>query len=339
VFALRFGMVALFLLCSILLAAPNPKTADAYLRAKQFNGAVLLVKNNKVVLRQGYGLSNLELKTPFLTSTRFQVASISKMFTALTALRLVKLGKWQLEDLICRYLKPCPKPWKAIRLKHLIHHTSGIADYETPLGLYSQKYLDLMTRTNATQEILEQAAKAKLEFVPGSRFSYSNTAYIVLSFLIERVNKKPFNQTVQELVIAPAKLQYTAMLEPNQRPGIALGYSKNWLVVPPLALSSPAGDAALVSTVDDLHQWSQYLETIPEAKEVFTSKLGGYGYGWFIDSRFAVLRYVHTGELPGYRTVFIKFPTARATMILFSNQDQTPMEIIARDLSKLLLEK
>ncbi len=311
---------------------------EKLVKAEQFSGAVLLAVNNQIVLSQGYGLANRKTRENFLPSTKFHVASISKMFTAITALKLSNQGKLKLTDSLCKYLKPCAKQWKLITISQLIHHSSGIADYEKPLGLHSQTYLNFMTRENATQTILEQAYKAPLEFKPGTKFSYSNTAYIVLSKLIEQVGRQPFTQIVQDTILKPVKLRSTLMLEPSSnRNTIAVGYTKNWQRVPPLALTPPAGDAALVSTLKDLYQWSQVLDTLPEASTIFTAKLGSYGFGWFIDQRFGQKRYVHTGELPGYRTVFIKYPAARASLIILCNQDQAPMERIARELSQMLV--
>jgi CubicO group peptidase (beta-lactamase class C family) len=204
------------------------------------------------------------------------------------------------------------------------------------LGLYSKAYLEFMTRNDATEKILAQARQDKLEFKPGTKFRYSNTGYVVLSSIVEKVSEKPFNQAVHDLVLEPARLNDTGMFEPGMT-GISSGYTKNWKLIPKLALTPPAGDAALVSTLDDLYRWSVLMDA-REMREVFSPGLGGYGYGWFIDNRFGRKRYIHTGELPGYRTVFIKYPNEKLTIILFSNQDKSPMETLSRDIAKLLLK-
>jgi CubicO group peptidase (beta-lactamase class C family) len=116
---------------------------------------------------------------------------------------------------------------------------------------------------------------------------------------------------------------------------VSVGYTKNWERIPALSLEPPAGDAALVSTLDDLFKWSLAMDD-PNRLEVFTPGLGGYGYGWFVDSRFKRKRYIHTGELPGYRTVFVKFPEDRVTIILFANQDQAPTELMTREITKMV---
>lgn len=302
---------------------------------------MLIAVGDRVVLRRGYGFADRESGAPFTPQTRHQVASISKMFTAMAALKLRDSGKLELTDSICFQLEPCPSAWRTVTVQNLMRHSSGIPDYETPLGLYTPAYLAFMTRADATERILENAYGQALEFRPGSRFQYSNTAYVVLSKIVERASGLAFNDAIRALVLEPAGLHDSAMLEPGTT-GVSSGYTRGWQRVPRLALAPPAGDAALVSTLDDLYRWSRVMDgsafvTAREASEVFTPGSGGYGYGWFVDSRFGRRRYIHTGELPGYRTVFVKYPKDRVTIIVFSDQDRAPMDAITRDLSSMIL--
>jgi CubicO group peptidase (beta-lactamase class C family) len=309
---------------------------DTYLtkleKAGKFSGAVLVAKGNNIVLRAGYGLANRETRVPFTPETAHHVASISKMMTAFVALRLRDQKRLKLEDRICVHIPDCPAQWRDITIKHLIRHTSGIPDYEEKLGLYSQAYLEFMTQPGATERLLEQARTQPLEFKPGSTFRYSNTAYIVLARLIELVSNVPFNDTVRMLVFEEEGLVHSNFDAPAN---VSVGYTKLWQRIPALILEPPAGDAALVSTLDDLFKWSLALDG-PGRREVFTPGLGGYGYGWFVDSRFKRKRYVHTGELPGYRTVFVKFPEDRVTIIIFANQDRAPTELMTREITKMV---
>jgi CubicO group peptidase (beta-lactamase class C family) len=338
----------LFLVCTLVFlslgvfAKPtNPnleidKMLSSLTKAGRFSGAVLIARDGKILLRKGYGFANLEKRIPFIPDTLHHVASISKMFTAMAVLKLRDQNHLKLEASICTYLENCPKTWQGITVKNLLRHTSGIPDYEEPLGLYSKAYLAFMTRNDATQDILRTTRTQKLEFQPGTKFHYSNTGYVLLSSIVERVAGKPFNQAVHDLILEPAGLKNTAMFETGMT-GISSGHTKNWKPVPKLALSPPAGDAALVSTLDDLYRWSQLMDA-REMREIFVPGLGGYGYGWFIDTRFGRKRYIHTGELPGYRTVFIKYPSEKLTVILFSNQDQAPLETVSRDIAALLFK-
>jgi CubicO group peptidase (beta-lactamase class C family) len=316
---------------------------DAYLsrltNMGQFSGAILIGRGDRVLLRRGYGLADRERRVPFTPETPHQVASISKMFTAFATLKLRDAGKLRLTDSICVHLAPCPAVWRTITVRHLMRHTSGIPDYERRLVLYSPAYLAFMTRPDATKRILETAYTQALEFKPGTRFVYSNTGYIVLSRLIERASGMPFNQAIQQLVLEPAGLKNTSMLESSTAPdGLSNGYTSGWQRVPRLALTPPAGDAALVSTLDDLLRWNRIMDTDPHAEEIFSPGLGGYGFGWFVDARFGRKRLIHTGELPGARTVFARFPRERLTIIVFSNQDRAPIDAMTREISRLMLD-
>jgi D-alanyl-D-alanine carboxypeptidase len=342
--ALRAFVLAGLLVCyglSVRAASSHPiqiidTRVSSLTSAGKFSGALLLARDGVVLLRQGYGFANLAQQIPFTPETRHHVASISKMFTAMSVLKLRDQRRLKLHDSICSYLEDCPKIWRTIEIQHLIHHTSGISDYEEKLGLYSSAYLEFMTDENATATILLEARKQNLEFRPGTRFRYSNTGYVLLSSIVETVFGKPFNRAVHDLVLEPSGLKNTDMYEPGMT-GISSGYTKHWKPIPELALTPPAGDAALVSTLDDLYRWSQIMDARGFA-EVFKAGLGGYAMGWFVDRRFDQKRYVHTGELPGYRTVMVKYPSKNMTILLFSNQDAAPMESLTREISELLLK-
>jgi CubicO group peptidase (beta-lactamase class C family) len=333
-------LMILALVASSTLAQPRDlKTRmDTYLtkleKAGKFSGAVLIAKGNSVILRAGYGLANRETRVAFTAETPHHVASISKMMTAFVALKLRDQQRLKLEDRICIYVPDCPRQWSDIAIKQLIRHTSGIPDYEEKLRLYSQAYLEFMTQPGATERIFKQVRTQALEFKPGSTFRYSNTAYIILASIVEAVSGVPFNDAVRELALELAGLTHSSFAAPKN---VSVGYTKNWQRIPALSLEPPAGDAALVSTLDDLFKWSLAMDD-PKMLEVFMPGLGGYGYGWFVNSRFKRKRYVHTGELPGYRTVFVKFPKDRVTIIIFANQDQAPTELMTREITKLVFE-
>jgi CubicO group peptidase (beta-lactamase class C family) len=282
------------------------------------------------------------------------------MFTAMAALKLRDQGRLGLGDPISRFIERCPDSWRGITVEHLMRHTSGIPDYEARLELGSEKYMAFMSRPGATGEILEQARKDTLEFAPGSKFSYSNTGYIVLSYVIERAAGVPFADFVRRTLLDPAGMKDSGVLGTGRVPrGLAAGYTHGDLGwektlagvpltdghlqrVPALPLTPPHGDAWLYSTLDDLHRWSVLMDgstlvSKEEAAEVFTAGAGGYGFGWFVDQGFGRRRHRHNGFLPGYATDFIRFPDDSLTIVLFSNLDRARMSRIARDLSAIVL--
>lgn len=330
---------------------------DQYLSIRtemgRFSGAVLVAKGEQIILRKGYGFADVEKQIPYTPETQQAVASISKMFTAMAALKLRQQGKLRLEDSICQYLSECPETWKLITVQHLMRHTSGIPDYEAKLDLGSDKYLEFMAQSNATAKIVEEARKQPLEFTPGAKFTYSNTGYVVLSYIIQKAAGVPFAEFVSRSILQPAGMKQSGFFGTRQIPKkLAYGYTHGDLgwgkmlagvsLLPRLPLTPPAGDAGLYSTVDDLYRWSRIMDggglvSAADIAEVFTPGLSQYGYGWFIDSGFNRKRRQHNGMLPGYLSEFTKYPDDKLTIILFSNVDTARMRSIVRDITAIAL--
>jgi CubicO group peptidase (beta-lactamase class C family) len=340
------------------------RVIDQYLSARSdmggFSGAVLVAKDGKIILRKGYGYADVEKRMPFTPETQHEIASISKMFTAMAALRLRDQGKLRLEDSICKYLNDCPDIWKPVTVQQLMRHTSGIPDYEEALGLGAEKYLEFMTQRDATAKIFENAKKLPLDFKPGEKFHYSNTAYIVLSHVIQQAAGRPFAEFITNNILKPAGMKHSGVLSWRYAPKrLANGYTHGDLGweqtlagvpltsghlkrVPKLPLTPPAGEGGLYSTLDDLYRWSQLMDgsrfvTAAQVAEIFTPGLDNYGYGWFIGNAFNRKRVRHTGALPGYVSDFIKFPDDKITIILFSNLDRARSSSISRDVTAIVM--
>ncbi|MEP6945123.1 MAG: serine hydrolase domain-containing protein [Acidobacteriota bacterium] len=338
---------------------------DQYLTTRSemgnFSGAVLIAKDGKVLIRKGFGFADVEKKIPYTPETQQEVASISKMFTSMAALKLRDQGKLKLDDGICKFLENCPESWRQITIQQLMRHTSGIPDYEEPLGLGTAKYLEFMAKPDASALIVENAKKLPLDFKPGSKFNYSNTAYIVLSYVVQKAANQPFFDFVTRNILRPAGMKHSGVINSNHLPkDLAKGYSAKdigWEKalagvpltdghlkrVPTISLTSPEGDAWLYSTVDDLYRWSQLMDgnekfaSKDEVAEIFTPGLEGYGYGWFVGKGFDRRRMRHNGGLPGYISDLIKFPDDKITIVVFSNFDRARLSNISRDISAIVL--
>jgi CubicO group peptidase (beta-lactamase class C family) len=336
---------------------------DEYLTARTemggFSGAVLVAKGDKVLFRKGYGYADVDRRLPYTPETQHQIASISKMFVAMAALELRDRGKLRLEDSVCKYVENCPPAWEPVTITHLIHHTSGIPDYEEKLGLGTDKYMQVMTHVDATAKTVENAKALPLDFKPGEKFHYSNTAYNLLGYVVERAAGRPFEEFAAETIFRPAGMKSTGMFGRRGPQRLAYGYTYGdlgWektlagvsLVdghmrrVARLPLTPPTGDAGIYTTVDDLLRWSLVMDgsrLVPAARaaEVFTPGLEGYGFGWFVDEAFGRKRLQHTGGLPGYTSVLIKFPADRVTIVIFANSDRFRFGRIMRDVSAIAL--
>lgn len=347
-------------------AARVAARADRYLSARmrlgRFSGAVLIARDGRVILREGYGFADVERRIRYTPETAHEIGSVSKMFTAMAALRLRDAGKLDLAAPITRYLDDAPAAWSAITVNHLIHHTSGIPDYEEPLDLGSAKYMEFMSRPEATREIYENAKRESLDFAPGTEFHYSNTGYLVLARLIERAAGRSFTDVIREELLVPAGLAHTGCFGERARPaGLAAGYTHGGLAwdrmlagvsltdghlekVAALPLTPPAGDAGMYSTLDDLYRWSHAMEghgaiSAADVAEAFTPGLGRYGAGWIMDTFGGEPRMRHNGIMPGYLAELIRYPNAHVTIVLLSNLDTARLSRISRDLSAIVLGK
>jgi CubicO group peptidase (beta-lactamase class C family) len=370
----RSGPAAALSFAFLLPLVPSPSRSEApgsvaesldrYLSARtalgRFSGAVLVAKGDRVLFRKGYGFADVAHRTPYTPETRHAVASITKMFTSMAALKLRDAGKLKLGDSVCVHLTGCPDAWKPVTVQHLMRHTSGIPDYEEPLELGSNAYLAVMTLEGSSRRLVHEARAKPLDFSPGTKFRYSNTGYLVLAEVVENAAGRPFNDFVTETLLKPAGMNRAGMFDGKHVPeGLATGYTHpelGWTKLlagtpltaghlaarPRLPLTPPAGDAGLYATADDLLAWSRAMDggaLVPksEAAEVFTSGLESYGYGWFTGEGLKRKRYRHTGSLPGYTSDFVKFPDEGLTLVFLCNLDRARLSAIVRDVSAMVL--
>ena len=333
--------------------------ADRYLSARaemgNFSGAVLIAKGNSVLFRKGYGYADVENRIPYTAETQHHVASISKMFTAMAVLKLRDSGKLQLRDPLCRYIAKCPAAWQAITIDQVIHHTSGIPDYESGLGLGSDEYTAFMAQPDASEKIVELAMTKPLDFTPGSKFTYSNTAYMLLNTVVEKAAGVPFATYMRRTLLDPAKMTSSGVAGNSPgptRPSFGYTYGDiGWAKtlggvsftdghMKRVGKLETVGGAWLYSTLDDLLRWSRIMDgsslvSKKLAVEAFRPQLEGYAAGWIVDSTFKRKRVMHTGSLPGYVSNITKFPDDSVTIIVFSNIDRGRMGTVMRDLTAI----
>ncbi len=333
--------------------------ADRYLSLRaemgNFSGAVLIAKGDRVLFRKGYGYADVENRVPYTAETQHHVASISKMFTAMAALKLRDAGKLALSDPLCKYIEKCPESWRSITLDQVVHHTSGIPDYESGLGLGSDEYTAFMAQPNVSARIIELAMSKPLDFVPGSKFNYSNTAYMLLNTVVEKAAGVPFATYIRRTLLDPARMTSSGIAGGSPaptRPSFGYTYGDiGWAKLlggvsftdghmRRVGKLESIGGAWLYSTLDDLLKWSRIMDggslvSKQLATEAFTPRLEGYAAGWIVDSTFGRKRVRHPGSLPGYVSNFTKFPDDSVTIIVFTNIDRGRMSTIMRDLTAI----
>ncbi len=208
-----------------------PARVDLYMKARerlgQFSGAVLVARGGNVLYASGFGFADLEQRVPNRRTTRFAFASITKQFTALAIAQLRDAGKLSLNDRLCRFVDACPAAWSDVTLDQLVHHSSGIPDYEQGLDLDSDRYAQFMMGGDNTKRILDEARAKPLDFVPGTKFHYSNTGYLLLGKVIERASGQSYAAYLRDHVLALAHMWTASGIVPSNSfvPDIATRYS------------------------------------------------------------------------------------------------------------------
>jgi CubicO group peptidase (beta-lactamase class C family) len=331
---LLFVFAAAFSFISSAMSETAEQTVDNLFQ--KFSGsapgaAVMVIKNGKPVLAKAYGLANIEKKTPCSTNTNFRLASVTKQFTAMTILILADQGKLSLDDKITKFFPEFPAYGKEITVHHLLTHTSGLIDYEdviptgTTIPVIDRDVLLLLLQQNKTY------------FEPGAEFRYSNSAYALLTLIVESVSGKTFSAFLKENVFNPLGMDQSLAYEPGISivPNRSYGYGEKadaFEFSDQSLTSAVLGDGGVYSSVLDLYKWDQALYTdklvsgkmLRNAFTIHSSKSDfkktGYGYGWYISAHRGVKKIWHYGSTCGFSTKIERFPDKQLTVILLTNR-------------------
>ncbi len=335
--------------CAAQTAAPAPEwvaQVDDYLsglvKQNRFSGAVLVARDGRVLLEKGYGFANAELEVPNTPQTKFRLGSITKQFTAASVLLLQEQGKLNVQDPVCKYVENCPAAWQPITIHHLLTHTSGIPSFT---GF--PDYLKTMALPTTVSETIARFRDKPLEFKPGERFSYSNSGYVLLSHIVEKVSGQTYADFMREHIFAPLGMKntgadVTSQILKNRASGYRAG-PDGLTNAPYLDMSIPQGAGALYSTVEDLYIWGQALfggKLLAQKSldAMLTVVKDYYAYGIGVDTQFKLPRIGHSGGINGFNTYMAWFPAERATFVVLSNiENGTPTTQIETRLARLAL--
>ena len=303
--------------------------------------AVIVVRDGKVVLRKGYGRANMELGVPIEPDMVFRTGSITKQFTAVAVLMLAEQGKLALEDDITKFFPDYPTKGQKITVEHLLTHTSGIKSY-TSLA----EWVPLWRKDMSTSEMITLFKDKPMDFAPGERYAYNNSAYFLLGAIIEKVSGQTYADFIEKNIFAPLGMRHsyyddTARIIPRR----VAGYSKGkdgFVNAAYLSTSQPYAAGSLVSSVDDLALWDAALYTeklLKQAslKRAWTSfklnngKVTNYGYGWSIGSYEGHPMIEHSGGIPGFASYAIRMPNERVYVAALTNRDfESPGRTVLR---------
>lgn len=306
------------------------RSVDAILeqpvKERKFSGVVLVAKDGKPIVRKAYGFADWTTKTPNTPDTGFMIFSVTKQFTAAAILRFQDRGLLKTSDPVSKYIDHWPKEWESVTVHHLLSHTSGI-DIDT-LYFWLIKHHPSFWE-DPKQSPPKYEPKALLS-EPGKVFRYSNAGYSVLSLVVERVSKRPFDETLHAEIFVPLGMTRTRCERETPIPGRARGHT----LTPTTAEIAEqkthfiVGAGDVVSTADDMLKWDEALLgdqflSANAKKEMLTphvrGKRGGMGYGWQIREVGGKPIQLFGGSGTGFRSLVIRNPEKHVYIALLAN--------------------
>ena len=339
------------LLLALLQAVTSPDTAaisryiEAEMRRQQIPGlSVAVLVGDRTVLSRGYGFANVELRVPASDSTIYQSGSMGKQFTAALVEMLVAAGRVRLGDSIVRWFPEGSAVWQGITVRHLLTHTSGIAEYTDSTFDYRKDYTE--------DELVQFASTRPLDFRPGERWSYSNTGYVLLGALVRRVSGQFYGDLLRDSVFRPLGMRDSRIISeadivPNRADGYVLdgGTLKNQEWVAPML--NTTADGALYVTVRDLARWAvalnhgrppnqSALDTAWSPVQLSDGATYPYGFGWSLLEQRGQRRIAHTGSWQGFKTVIARYPTSGISVIVLANLAQAQVGAIAYGIAGMI---
>ena len=338
--------------------------------AKSPGAAVMLRKNGHTVFMRGYGVTDLQTFHAIDAHTNFRLASFTKQFTAMAIMLLVHDGKLRYDRNLAEIFPGFPEYGRAITVRHLLTHTSGLADYET---LMDQKEKAGGPTWSAGRQIHDEEVFALLAeqtqgvFAPGTSWAYSNSGYVVLGLIVAKVSGMPYPEFLRRRIFVPLKMSHTVAYVDGQNvvPHRAFGYSKKegrFEETDQSSTSATLGDSGIYSDLLDLAHWDDALtrgKLLPKSEmapalepvrlndgsqtywpsngdgdNLASGKPVSFGFGWFLSPIDGYPCMWHTGSTSGFRTIIERFPERKLTIVILSNRtDLNTVELAQRVLS------
>jgi len=293
----------------------------------QFQGTALVVKSGKTLLKKGYGWADLDSGRKNAAGTQFSIGSITKQFTAAAILQLQERGKLSVGDRICHYVHACPAAWQPITLQMLLTHTSGIPDFPTR-GTDGSVPL-------TPEALVTRFESEPLDFAPGTHWSYSNSGYDLLGYVIQQVSGESWSSYVQQNILTPLGMTHSGFegASPNLQHATGYGTILGSTPLPTGSIDSSLifSAGSLFSTVGDLYAWDQALATTKilssqSLTEMFMPRVplaphssASYSYGWVVVPFNGQTVVFHDGSVPGFVSVNIIDPADKLKVIVLSN--------------------
>lgn len=314
-------------------------------------GSVAVMKDDKVIYSKAFGLASLDLGVPNSPNTLFNIASVSKQFTAMAIVRMAEKGLLSLDDEVQKYLPEIPDFGQPITFRHLIHHTSGLRSVHDMLGLAGWRGDDLWTNEDVFRFVTLQK---DLNYPVGERFGYCNTGYVLMALVVERLSGASFAEWMKREVFDPLGMTHTYVEDSYTQvvPGNASSYYHSHDQVFERAMDywNYTGAGNIHSTSEDLLLWAKNLyspkpdweNAFEQMKEVGIYSNGmssNYAFGLFVDEFEGQKRIHHSGSIGGFRAHIATFPKSKLSIVMLSNFSSSNLGQRLTRVSEVILEK
>lgn len=321
--------------------------AKAFFADAQPGGVVLVRKGDQILLREGYGLADVENQVPMTADKVLPLASVTKQFTAYAVLQLVQAGKLRLDQPVGDVLTDLPPALAKVSLRQLLNHSSGVKNISRIAESRAAR------RNEAGIDTLIAFFKdLPLEFEPGSRFEYSNSNYILLTKVIETASGTSYADYMHKAVFAPLDMKHTRVgshtdLIPNRARGYRMVEGK-LLNADFISMSQPQGAGSLIGTVDDLDRWHRALSEgrlldktlLAQAFAKVQLSAGSrmpYGFGWAISQVQGHPSHEHSGFINGFSTYTLRVPGQNIHVTVLTNSEHFWPDDFAAELAAIAL--
>lgn len=320
-----FTTLFIGILCQIGFAQNFDKTKlDNYFNAleanNKFMGSVAVSRNGEIIYSKSIGFLDFENNIKADEDTKYRIGSISKTFTAVLVMKAVEDKKLELNQTIDKYF-PTIKNAEKITIQHLLNHRSGIHNFTN-----DKEYLTWNTQPRTEKEMVGIIAKSGSDFAPDTQSQYSNSNYVLLTYILEKCFKKSYAELLKEYITQPLGLENTYLggkIDTFKKESKSYRYVETWNTESETDISIPLGAGGIVSTPSDLVKFSSALFEgkllQKESLEIMTTFKDQYGIGLFQIPFYDKIGYGHTGGIDGFSSVFSHFPDGNISYVLISN--------------------
>ncbi len=310
-------------------------------------GVFLAAKDGEPIYRKAFGQANIELNVNMKPENVFQIGSMTKQFTAMAVMMLEEQGKINVNDAISKYIPDYPNG-NQITIHHLLTHASGIKDFTKMKSIMSIARKDLTPK-----ELVDFFKNEPVDFEPGEQFSYNNSGYVVLGYIIELVSGNTYEDFIETNIFEKLGMNNSRYASDREIvKNRAYGYHNRGMFTNKMqvSLSIPYASGSLMSNVDDMLKWQKAINDnllINEQtlEKVFTNYILNngesinYGYGWHLKNIEGVQTREHGGSIFGFKSMGVYVPGLDIYVIGFSNCDCNSPTKATRDIASIVINK